>query len=213
MSTRADARAGTTADRWLAATRALIARGLVSTPAEERGRSQVAQRRLRALAGALRPDEPGARGHTERVGALCRRLSLAIGLTADEAEIVALAGQLHDAGAAAVVHAVDRGEPACRHHPVIGAQLVAPFDVLDLAAPMIRHHRERRDGSGRPDGLRGDAIPLGARIIAVADEYDHLTRAASGAPLSHGAALGVLAGRTHALDDAVIAALIELPLP
>src|SRR5262249_60888899 len=62
-----------------------------------------------------------------------------------------------------------------RRHPVTGAQIVAPFEHLAGASVVIRHHHERRDGSGYPDGLAGDAIPLGARIVAVADVFDALT--------------------------------------
>jgi response regulator RpfG family c-di-GMP phosphodiesterase len=208
----AGTRAETRAYRWLAAARAAAARVPGSTTAEQHWQNHVVHGRLRALAGVMRPDSPAARGHAERVGVLCRRLALAMGLTADEAEIVALAGHLHDVGAGGAARAVGRGDPEDRHRPAIGAQLVAPFDVLGLAAPMIRHHRERLDGSGYPDGLRGDAIPLGARIIAVADEYDHLTAHAA-APLAPGAALGALAARARALDGAVIAALVDLSLP
>ncbi|HMH52865.1 MAG TPA: HD domain-containing phosphohydrolase [Candidatus Acidoferrum sp.] len=62
-----------------------------------------------------------------------------------------------------------------RRHPVTGAQIVAPFEHLAGAAVVIRHHHERCDGSGYPDGLPGAAIPLGARIVAVADVFDALT--------------------------------------
>jgi len=62
-----------------------------------------------------------------------------------------------------------------RRHPLIGAQIVAPFEFFTAGATVIRHHHERVDGSGYPDGLAGDAIPVGARIVAVADVYDALT--------------------------------------
>jgi len=64
---------------------------------------------------------------------------------------------------------------AMRRHPVVGAQIVAPFEFFARAAPLIRHHHERWDGSGYPDGLVGRSIPLGARIVAVADVFDALT--------------------------------------
>ena len=77
---------------------------------------------------------------------------------------------------------------------------------------MIRHHHERLDGSGYPDGLRGDSIPIGARIIAVADEYDRLATAAGGR--SPRAALVRLAGQArHGLDASVLAALVDRGLP
>ena len=204
MSIKAGASSEARAYRWLAATQALAARG---------AKASTAERRLRALAAAMQSDDVGARAHARRVGGLCRQIAEAMGLTVDEAEIVALAGQLHDVGAMDAVPAVGRAGPVYRRHPVIGAQLVAPFDVLGLAAPMIRHHHERLDGSGYPDGLRGDAVPLGARIIAVADEYDHLVWHHGSASLAHDGAVGVLAGRVGMLDAAVIAALIKLPLP
>src|SRR5262249_42779113 len=61
-----------------------------------------------------------------------------------------------------------------RKHPLIGAQIVAPFDFFTGGALMIRHHHERYDGTGYPDGLAGDEIPLGARIILVADAFDSM---------------------------------------
>ncbi len=62
-----------------------------------------------------------------------------------------------------------------RQHPVVGAQIVAPLEFFADGAIIVRHHHERHDGTGYPDGLRGDLIPLGSRIVAVADVYDALT--------------------------------------
>src|SRR5439155_927771 len=62
-----------------------------------------------------------------------------------------------------------------RRHPLTGAQIVSPFEFFATGALTIRHHHERLDGSGYPDGLAGEAIPIGARIVAVADVYDALT--------------------------------------
>ena len=99
-----------------------------------------------------------------------------------------------------------------RRHPVIGAQIVAPFEFFASGAQMVRHHHERLDGSGYPDGLAGNAIPLGARIIAVADVYDALT---SDRPyrnaLPHAAAVATLArdaGRT--LDAEIVAVFVDV---
>lgn len=162
---------------------------------------------LRRLADDLEPEAAAARGHATRVAALCGRLALAIGLTPEDAELVALAGRLHDIGETGVPPAA--GGEVTGRHPEVGAQLVAPFDVLGVAAPMIRHHHERLDGSGYPDGLRGETIPLGARIIAVADELDHLTIAVGEAD-----ALACLAHQArHTLDATLIAALRDRPLP
>jgi putative nucleotidyltransferase with HDIG domain len=167
--------------------------------------------------GAFEQGEPTARGHAERVGGFSRRLALAVGLTSEEADVVGQAGLLHDIGKLGVARArEEEEEPALvRRHAVIGAQLVAPFEFLAIAAPMIRHHHERLDGSGQPDGLCGARIPVGARIIAVADEYDWLTagRAAGGA-LTHAAALERLAGEAgRTLDSTMVSALMRLALP
>jgi HD-GYP domain-containing protein (c-di-GMP phosphodiesterase class II) len=62
-----------------------------------------------------------------------------------------------------------------RQHPLVGAQIVAPLEFFADGAVIVRHHHERQDGTGYPDGLRGELIPLGSRIVAVADVYDALT--------------------------------------
>jgi putative two-component system response regulator len=62
-----------------------------------------------------------------------------------------------------------------RRHPIVGAQIVAPLEFFAAGAVIVRYHHERHDGSGYPDGLRGELISLGARIVAVADVYDALT--------------------------------------
>jgi putative nucleotidyltransferase with HDIG domain len=174
---------------------------------------------LLGLANALEAKDAYTRGHSERVGATSAALARALGLGPAEVDTVAQAGFLHDIGKIGVPEAV-LGKPGAlteedwalmRRHPLIGAQIVAPFDFLASAAPIIRHHHERCDGSGYPDGLRGEAIPLGACIVAVADVYDALTsdrpyRAALGPEqaLEH---LGAEAART--LDARVVAAFVQ----
>jgi putative two-component system response regulator len=90
-----------------------------------------------------------------------------------------------------------------RRHPLTGAQIVAPLDFFSDGALIVRHHHERQDGSGYPDGLSGETIPLGARIVAVADVYDALT---SDRPyrrgLTHAAALERIAAEAGRTLDA-----------
>jgi putative nucleotidyltransferase with HDIG domain len=175
---------------------------------------------LMGLANALEAKDPYTRGHSERVGALSRRLALAVGLAGPEVEAIAQAGLLHDIGKIGVPEAIlgkrgalDPEEWALmRRHPLVGAQIVAPFEFLAAGAATIRHHHERWDGSGYPDGLAGDAIPLGARVVAVADVWDALTSArpyrgalAREAALEHLVAEG---GRT--LDACVVTAFVSL---
>jgi putative two-component system response regulator len=117
------------------------------------------------------------------VARLARELALAAGLTRGAAETVAQAGLLHDLGKIGVPEAILNKPGALtpeewqvmRRHPVISAQIVAPLDFFDQGALILRHHHERFDGSGYPDGLCGAAIPVGARIVAITDIYDALT--------------------------------------
>jgi HD-GYP domain-containing protein (c-di-GMP phosphodiesterase class II) len=101
-----------------------------------------------------------------------------------------------------------------RRHPLVGAQIVAPFESFAAAAFIIRHHHERWDGSGYPDGLAGGAIPRGSRIVAVADVWDALTSARPYRPaLSRDEAVAILhaeAGRTLEADTvATFVALVR----
>jgi HD-GYP domain-containing protein (c-di-GMP phosphodiesterase class II) len=175
---------------------------------------------LLGLANALEAKDPYTRGHSERVGARARRLASALGLPPDEIDTVTQAGLLHDIGKIGVPETVLRKRGALDHaewalmrnHPLIGAQIVAPFDFFAGGALVIRHHHERWDGSGYPDGLVGAAIPLGARIVAVADVFDALTSDRPYRPaLARDAALAYLteeAGRT--LDPDVVAVILGL---
>ncbi|HUF92798.1 MAG TPA: HD domain-containing phosphohydrolase [Candidatus Limnocylindria bacterium] len=175
---------------------------------------------LLGLANALEAKDPYTRGHSERVGALGHRLAVALGMAAHEADTIAQAGLLHDIGKIGVPEAVLRKHgplaedewEMMRRHPIIGAQIVAPFEFFAEGALAIRHHHERCDGSGYPDRLVGAAIPPAARVVAVADVYDALTsdRPYRGA-LSPPNALDLVirqAGTT--LDADVVAALVAV---
>jgi HD-GYP domain-containing protein (c-di-GMP phosphodiesterase class II) len=175
---------------------------------------------LLGLANALEAKDVYTRGHSERVGAWSRRLAAALGLPAGEVDTITQAGLLHDIGKIGVPETVLRKRIGLdadewrlmRQHPVIGAQIVAPFDFFAGGALVIRHHHERWDGSGYPDGLAMSAIPLGARIVAVADVLDALTSERPyRAALASDAALAHLAAEAgHTLDADVVAALLGL---
>ena len=173
---------------------------------------------LLGLASALEGRDVCTRGHSERVGASARGLAEALSLPPAEIDMVTQAGFLHDIGKIGVPETVLRKRGPLDliewglmcNHPLIGAQIVAPFDFFAGSALAIRHHHERWDGRGYPDGLSGRAIPLAARIVAVADVFDALTsdrpyRAA----LSGGAARDYLAGEAgRTLDPDVVAAFL-----
>jgi putative nucleotidyltransferase with HDIG domain len=175
---------------------------------------------LLGLANALEAKDKYTRGHSERVSGLSRRLAAALGLAPAVVDTVAQAGLLHDIGKIGVPEAILR-KPGplspqewtiMRGHPVIGAQIVAPFEFFESAARAIRHHHERWDGSGYPDGLIAEHIPLEARIVAVADVFDALTSGRSYRPaLGVDAACAVLKQEAgHTLDESVVAALLGI---
>ncbi len=121
--------------------------------------------------------------HTARVSALTTRLALAFGLDVSEAYMIGLAGRLHDVGKVAVPDAVlqkpapltEDEQALMRRHTVVGGDVVSRVPSLRAIAPLVRAHHEQWDGSGYPDGLAGEQIPLGARIVAVADAYEAMT--------------------------------------
>jgi putative nucleotidyltransferase with HDIG domain len=174
---------------------------------------------LLGLANALEAKDPYTRGHSTRVAELAGQLAMRQGLPRATIETIAHAALMHDLGKIGVPESLLRKpgpltEPEweiMRRHPVTGAQIVAPLEFFDEGAIIVRHHHERLDGSGYPDGLCGAAIPLGARIVAVADTYDALTsRRPYRAGLTHAEAIHVLrreGGRT--LDAELVQVFVE----
>jgi HD-GYP domain-containing protein (c-di-GMP phosphodiesterase class II) len=122
-------------------------------------------------------------GHSQRVAEYCDRLAEAMGLSDAERFLLSIAAWFHDIGTLATpayilrkpsVLAEDEMEEV-RVHPVRGAEIFGGSPDLAAVAHAIRHHHERLDGSGYPDGLRGDAIPLFSRMILVAETYEAMT--------------------------------------
>jgi cyclic di-GMP phosphodiesterase len=155
-----------------------------------------------ALALILEAKDRYTRGHSQRVGDLARAFARQLGLGETVAERVRTAGLLHDIGKIAVPESLlNKQGPLTREefmrvidHPVIGEEMVRPLMTLGSVLRMIRHHHERYDGRGYPDGLRGDAIPYEVRLLSIVDAYDALTshRSYRPAPLSHAAAIATL---------------------
>jgi response regulator RpfG family c-di-GMP phosphodiesterase len=149
-----------------------------------------------SLADALEVKDPYTRGHSLRVGRYAAAVGRALGVDADTRRQLELGGHLHDLGKIGVREAVlNKAGPLTddeyRHvmqHPVIGWRLLQPLlEEAPLALAMVRWHHERHDGRGGPDGLCGDAVPLVARIAAVADSFDAMT---SHRPYRRGLGLG-----------------------
>ncbi|MGE3139364.1 MAG: diguanylate cyclase [Thermoleophilia bacterium] len=154
---------------------------------------------LRSLARTI-DARHGSRGHSDRVGDLAAALATALGRPIETIVLIRDAALVHDVGKVGVdpsrllradAHSDDADEPALIH-PALGAQMVGGILTVQQAA-WIRAHHERFDGLGHPDGLAGEEIPLEARILAVAEAWDGLTRTRPGRePLSHEQALSAV---------------------
>jgi putative two-component system response regulator len=151
--------------------------------------------------------DPYTAGHCERLARYAVGLGKALGVDDAMLKALWLGGFLHDLGKIAVPDRIllkngplDAEERAViRTHPVVGAELVREMRTLDGVRPIIRHHHERFDGSGYPDGLKGEDIPLGARIMAVVDVYDALRTERPYKPaLGHQQAVAILVRETEA---------------
>lgn len=135
------------------------------------------------LALSIEARDPYTHGHCERLSCLGVALGARMGLSDREIEAVRLAGALHDIGKVAVPDAIllKRGpltpdeRMIIQEHPVRGFEICHPIKSFGLVLPIIRHHHERLDGSGYPDGLVGDAIPRTAQVLQVVDVFDALT--------------------------------------
>jgi putative two-component system response regulator len=136
-----------------------------------------------ALANAIEARDSYLYGHCERLAALAVRLAESLRLRPDEVETVRLGAILHDVGKIGIPDRVllkpgpldEEERRIVRTHPEIGDRLLEPLDLLAAARPIVRHHHERWDGGGYPDGLAAEEIPLGARIVAVADAIEAMS--------------------------------------
>jgi hypothetical protein len=170
---------------------------------------------LQQLSALLEARDAYTHGHTRRVTRHSERIGREMGLSPEEVAKVRLAAAVHDVGKVNTPREVltkpgrltDEEFEIVKRHPVDGAEMVAEIEDPVITA-MVRHHHERLDGSGYPDGLVGDEIPLGARIIAVADTFDAMTshRPYRGA-CKHKKAIDVLTKEAGCqLDQAAVAA-------
>lgn len=140
---------------------------------------------LFSLARSIEGKDPYTEGHCARLSDYSARLGLQMGLTEEEITALRRGGIVHDIGKVAVPDAILLKPAALtsaettimQQHTVMGEHICAPLKSLRLVLPIIRHHHEKLDGSGYPDGLRGEEIPLLARILQIVDVYDALTTA------------------------------------
>jgi putative nucleotidyltransferase with HDIG domain len=138
---------------------------------------------LEALVNALEAKDPYLRGHSARVADLAATVAAEMGLDEEDVELVRTAGRLHDIGKIGIREEIlnkagpltDAEFEHVKNHTVTGSQILAPLSHLRHIIDIVRNHHERHDGKGYPDGLAGDQIPVGARIIGAVEIYDALT--------------------------------------
>jgi putative two-component system response regulator len=156
---------------------------------------------LFSLALSIEAKDPYTRGHCDRLSEYSVALAERLGLPQELRVALRRAGVVHDIGKIGVPeHVLVKKGPLSddewlimRQHPAVGERICAPLKSFRLVLPIIRHHHEKLDGSGYPDGLKGDQIPLTARILQVADVYDALTTDRSyRAALSRVAAIAIM---------------------
>ena len=138
---------------------------------------------LAMIAQAIDAKDPYTAKHSKNVSNIAVRLARAMGLNEAEVRRIRVAALMHDIGKVGVRGSIIRKPGkldeqegrAMRQHPVISAEIMRPVEFLGEAAEVVRHHHEHIDGSGYPDGLKGLEIPLGSKVVLVADAFDALT--------------------------------------
>ncbi|MEW6540034.1 MAG: HD domain-containing phosphohydrolase [Bacillota bacterium] len=135
---------------------------------------------VRSLVAAIDAKDSYTKSHQERVVMFAMLLGAELGLSAREIGLIQQAAVLHDIGKIGVPEQILLKKEfltieeydIIKQHPVIGAEIISPVQFLSEVVPIVLHHHERFDGNGYPDGLKGLVIPVGARILAVADAVD-----------------------------------------
>jgi len=136
-----------------------------------------------ALTSAIDANDPYTHGHSYRVSRYALRVGRELGLSARDLEILEYGALLHDIGKIAIEHEIllkkerlsEQEFLTLKQHPTIGADIVENLKFLREAAVLVRYHHEQPNGGGYPEGLKGDQIPIGARIILCCDAFDAMT--------------------------------------
>ena len=138
---------------------------------------------VKGLVAAIEAKDPYTRGHAQRVSQLSEMTARAYGLSEERCRAIRYSALMHDIGKLGVWNTVLK-KPGkltpeeyehMKDHPVLGVEIVSEIDLLQEAIDGVRHHHERMDGHGYPDGLKGEDIPLFARLIMVCDAFDSMT--------------------------------------
>jgi cyclic di-GMP phosphodiesterase len=170
----------TTLDHWL---REEVGMRTTELRMERANLERISVATLETLVNALEAKDPYLRGHSARVADSAAMVAAELGLPDDQIELVRTAGRLHDIGKIGIREEIlskqgpltDEEFDHVKLHPLIGSQILSPLAHLGQVIQFVRSHHERWDGKGYPDGLVGEAIPIGARIIGAVEIYDALT--------------------------------------
>ena len=154
-----------------------------SNVADAQRQTELKDQTLELAAQALDARDKYTESHSIRVAELVGQLAERLEMSGRECEMLRIAGSLHDLGKIGIPEAIlNKPGPltpaeweVMRTHPAIGADMIAQHSFLREVAPLVKHHHERWDGSGYPEGLKGEFIPIGSRILSVADSFDTIT--------------------------------------
>jgi HD-GYP domain-containing protein (c-di-GMP phosphodiesterase class II) len=138
---------------------------------------------LVSLARAIEARDPYTQGHSERVTAYAAALAEQCKINGEELMLIKKLGPMHDIGKVGIGDGLlakpgrltEAERRIMERHPIIGENIISPVKILQPGVYLVRHHHERLDGSGYPDGLSGGDIPTAVRIVSIADAYDAMT--------------------------------------
>jgi len=172
------------------------------------------------LANAIEVRDDSMVGHTERLAALAVEIGRRGGLSDDVLEVLELGAVLHDVGKIGISDGIllkpglltAEERATMEAHPVIGDRMLAPLALLDSVRPIVRHHHERWDGAGYPEGLAGEEIPVVARVVSLADSIEAMSgRRPYRLPLSKDEVVRELElGRGRQWDPALVDIALDL---
>jgi len=173
-----------------------------------------------ALAAAIEAKDPYTRGHCDRVCSISRAIAVRMGVEEPELKDLELAALLHDVGKIGVKAKIltkpsrldDDETESMQRHPEIGARILSSLSSLTNVERYVKHHHERFDGEGYPDGLAGAEIPLASRIIHLVDAYDAMTTSRPySSPKTHNQALAqILEGKASQFDPTIVDVFLDL---
>ncbi len=138
---------------------------------------------VQALTAAIEAKDPYTAGHSQKVAYIAEKFAQALELNATDVFVLRLAGMMHDVGKIGIPESIllkpdhlnEHEWGIMKQHPIIGAEIVGQIVDLNYVAKVVRSHHESYDGTGYPDGLKGDSIPFLSRILFISDVFDALT--------------------------------------